>query len=235
MKLSDFLEDLKNGELRKINFGDNSEPGLTSYNYGQVIAYLNKAIYDIYIRFPVKIEEIIIQQSDHIQLYYLRPEFAETNTASNQPTKYLKDSPSSPFDSRIIKILNVYNEDGKEFDINDENSNFSVFTPEPDVIQIMQPSSLNAMSVIYKPEPKRIFADAEDFGNQEIQLPRFFEQALEYFIIAKVIASREYVDEQNEEMLYWQKYEKQLAYVVQQDLHMADNMTNIKLNYNGWV
>mgnify|MGYP001252142702 CR=1 FL=1 len=235
MLLGEFLEDLAVGELSKINFGDNTEEGLTEYNYKEIIKHINRGIYQIHTRFDINFAEFFLQQYSHIQFYRLTPEYAQTNTESSQPIKYIEDSPENPFDREIIKITGVFNELGEELPLNDDNAENGLFTPEIDLLQITAPSDENTLSFIYRPAPKKLLSDGDEYLSQKLDLPRIFLEALEYYILHKVVSSREYLDNANDSDKYLLMFERELARIINEDLYISDNTTNIKLTQNGWV
>jgi hypothetical protein len=237
MLLSDLFKTLTYGELSQLSFGGVEDSGIQEEDYPRIISHIQLGLTELYKRFPLRIEEIIIQQEDHIQTYYLEPQFAQTNTESTEPYKYIMDSEYQPFKNNVLKIERVFNEQGEELFTNDDAEYWSVHTPTYNSIQVPYPEKENAMSVEYRANhPKIIIGPTgEDTLNQEINISGSHLEALLYYVGARVYATNPSLAQAQDGMTYMGKFEASCQKIAELNLINKDNRSNQKLYMRGFV
>lgn len=233
MLLSDYLNDLSAGPLSGINLGNNDETGLTPYNRNKIVNYINTGLVDIYTRFPIKSREVIIRQYTAISMYHLSRKYAQTNTESDVPYKYIEDTTAAPFTDRVLKIDRVFSGDGCEHSINKDNDCNSVFTPSVDVLQIPFSEHPNITSVIYRAAPDRLEANCDT--EQEIELPMALINALTYYVVGKVYGEKQDQISMAKSSENLARYVESCRLVEQQGMTVSDNTDNLRLVRNDWV
>ena len=236
MKLSDFLDGLTTGELSQVYIGGKESYGIIAEDYPAITRFINSGLTALYTRFPLKLKEVSIQNYPHIHTYYLRKEFAVSNTESNQPIKYIVDSKYAPFIGDVLKIDQVFSEEGFERRLNDESAPYSVFTPEFDALVIPFNEDTNMTSVIYRANHEKIPTEESiDPDKISITLPPYLEAALHSYVVSRVFKSIGGESNLNEAMLHENQYELVCSRVETSSLLNADQFTNMKLENNGWV
>ena len=162
MILLDLFKDLTYGELAQLKIG-NLVPGeheseLDPTRYEQVLTWVNLGLKELYKRFFLSSKEIYIQQHVEISVYVLDSKYAQTNTDSPIPIedRYIMDTVDAPFQDDILKIEEVYDEDGNRLPLNDITEPTSVFTPSYRSIQIPEPNDENSLSVQYRASHPRV-------------------------------------------------------------------------------
>lgn len=233
MQLTDFIQELSDGELASVNLGHNEETGISGFNNPKLVTYINTGLIDLYTRFPLKIREVLIKQYTSIKLYRLHNDYAQTNTESDKPYKYIEDTEAEPFNDRILKIDRVYTGDGCELPINKDNDCNSVFTPSIDVLQIPYPEHPRVNAVIYRAAPIRLESKCDT--EQEIELPLALVHALKMYVTAKVYAEKQDQISAIKASNYLVQYEEACRLVERHGLTLSDNTDNLKLERNGWV
>lgn len=234
MKLSELFQMLSVGELSLIRVGNNGE-GIREQDYPKIIAQLNAGLTALHTRFPLLEKGVIIQQYEHISKYYLRVQYAEMNTESTEPYKYIKDTPFDRFSEDVIRVESVFSEVGCCLYLNDEPQCGSIMTPSFDCIQIVSPIETNALFVTYRANHPKIPLDTTDL-NTDIRIPASHEKALTYYI-----ASQLYSNSPNQETaakgIEWsQRYEAECKRIEDLDLNNAYiGQSNMKPEMRGWV
>lgn len=234
MLLKDLIDELNLSELNSANLGDNDAEGITPFNYEKVITYINSALTDIYTRYPLRIREVLLTQQSTRTLYKLDKAFAESNTSSTEPVKYLDDL-ADPFDNLLVKVEEVYNEIGLPVPLNDMTDNDSVFTPNLNTLQIPYPVQDARISVIYRSLHPRLEKTGVDVLNQEIDLPHSYAQVLINYVNYKQKSSFDGVEMQQQAALAFKVYENSLMLLESTGLIVQDNLTTTKLELRGWV
>jgi len=246
MLLSELFDQLTYGELSQLEYSGADNQGLLIEDHKRIIPHINLALTELYKRFPLRKEEVIIHCQDHIQTYYLTYKYAATNKQSDVKYKYIHDSIFQPFNDNVLKIERVFNEDGQELHLNETDpyiiqtetlqqsrKAWSVNTPTYNSIQIPYPMETNSLLVEYRADHEKIPKDNLYPDEIEIDIPSALLEAL-----LQYIASRAYTslggDSAQEGNNFMTKFEASVIKVEQLGLVNSDNTTNQKLEVNGW-
>lgn len=182
MNINDFIEQICLGELSNLYLGEQGQVELSAMRRRKIIAYVNQGLKTLCSRFQLVKKELIIRGQDHVSLYPLRKE--HSMSAGSSKLKFIDDRHCDPFNGGLIKILDVRNEIGLPFPINDINKNESLFTTTYDTLQIPHPVTGQGYFVIYQALHPVI--EFEDTGCQDFYLPPMLEEALVAFVAGKV-------------------------------------------------
>ena len=235
MKLKAIVEQLKYGELGRLNLGMNSKEGVSAYNYPEIISAINLGLIDLYARFDLKSRYTFIKQENHITIYELDKKYAETNTTSTETYKYIKDTVDNPFTGAILKIQDVFNESGVKYTLNDDTDTNSLYTPTITSIQVPVPNSNNTLCVTYIAGPEELELTGENVLEQEIYLPVLLTKCLVLFVASRIISNMPMLEAKSRSAEMYSKY---LASVMEAEsfgVRIGDNTKSTKLECNGWV
>jgi hypothetical protein len=205
MFLTEIFDQLTYGELGQINIGGATMGEIVSNNYPAMVSHLNAGLTRLHTRFDLKDGEVIIQQYETITDYVLRP--AYTISTGTAPIKYIVDTVEKPFPNDLIKIEQVFDEQGKEIPLNKPSESTSMFTPAYDTLQIPVPNDDLATSLIYRARHAQISADNMDPDTTEINIPHTHMEALVYFMASRVFSSRGTTEYGNESAMHFARYE----------------------------
>lgn len=239
MMLLDLMKDLTYGELAQFKIGEfipgefESAPDPTRYE--QLISAVNLGLKEIYKRFFLSSKEIYIQQYEQISTYILSSAYAQSNVASTEDPKYIMDTAALPFEDDILKIEEVYDEEGNKLPLNDITEDLSVFTPNYRSIQVPYPDNENTMSVQYRASHPRIVYTADiDPATVEILLPNSLHEALLYYVASRFAASLGH-DQGNEGQQYYQKFIASCKMVEELGLEVQGEPGDWRFDARGWV
>ena len=234
MLLCDIFDQLTYGELRNLELGGVDADGMDPINYTEVIPHINLALLELYKRFPLKTNELILRQHDQIQRYLLHSDYAVTNVESTQPIKYIHDSRFDPFTDDVLKIERIYNEDGEELYNDEFNEFWSIHIPAYNMVQIPWPEKENNLLVVYQASPAPVPFDITVPGEVEVHIPPPLLEPLLAYVGGRMQTSRggEAVQEGNN---YMAKFEASIQNVSNLNLLNKVNHRNNKLDCNGWV
>ena len=191
MKVIDLFRRLAFGELSNLAIAGEGEAlgTIVEAKHPQIIQYLNEGLLRLHSRFNLRQKDLLIEQVAHITNYHLRRQFAESSNDCSIPYPYIKDLPCEPFLEDVIRILEVHDQCGQR-PLNDLGRSNSVFTPQPDVLQVPNPQTGAPLAIVYQArhEPIRDFKIREDENllEQSINIPFFLEGALQAFIGSQV-------------------------------------------------
>jgi len=233
MRLSEIFEHLTSGELSQLALGVGDNGEIAPESYPKLISSVNLGLLELYKRFPVLEKQVIIQQYDAITQYQLLYKYAESNTESSEDPKYIVDTVLDPFLEDVLKIEQVYNELGEEIPLNNSEDDDSYFTPYVSTLQVPQPDSENATTILYRAAPEKILVAGLDPFEEEVAVPYQLLEALLFYVAARAhssIAAGSPAD-----VTYLTKFENACAQVERFGLSQVENNSNVKPEREGWV
>lgn len=231
MKLEQLFKNLSYGELSNLSIGNEGAGYISADDIPKLVMYTNQSLTALYTRFILNYRELVLKSYDHIAFYYLRPEFAQSNELPAHK-KYIIDSPMEPFTGDVIRVLQVFNEVGKELPLNDNEQYAAVYTPQYDCIQLTHPCNDDVFSVHYQATHPAL---KDDDLCQEIRIPFFLEEALQAHVAYKVFSHMNGQENSAKSQEHMQRYENICLEVMEKDLvHTSVSNTNIKSYKWGW-
>lgn len=236
MKLKELLSHLEQGELRQMALGGSDTSGFLERDLHKIVPHINLGLTAVHKRFLLRTKTVFVQQYDEISIYELNSKFAETNTASSEPVKYIKDSVFDPFiTDMVLKIEGVFDEDGRKYWLNNANEPMSLFTPSDRSIQVPFPDSENVMSVMYRADHPRIQVDVDDPLEQEIDISSTYLESLLLYIGSRYLKTQGTPEAAVAGANTTVEYEGSVRQVKQDGLDISEDTTNFKLDDNGWI
>ncbi|MGH1461236.1 MAG: hypothetical protein ACRBB6_04290 [Neptuniibacter sp.] len=236
MLLSELFDLLTYGELSQVSIGGKNSGGIAAADYAKVVSHVNMGLTALYTRFPLRYDEVMIEQQDHLQTYYLQPQFAETNTESTEPFKYIKDSVYFPFLNNVIQIVNVFSEMGEERPINKSDDVLSVYVPKFNAVTIPYAMEGNTFSVLYKGNHEKIIVDGSfDPETVAVEIPEPLVEPLLIYIAGRIVGNMGSTDNLNASAQYKSRFELALLEVENLGLINNQDLNTDRLLRNGWV
>lgn len=235
--LRDIFIDLSTGEFSNLKLGafalgdPESEPDPRTYL--QLIRHINLGMTDLYSRFLLRAEEMYIQLHEEIALYHLDYRYAVSNTASAEPTKYIIDTVASPWPDNLLKIEEVYDEEGNLLYLNDPDEELSIYTPRYNSIQVPWPNDWNSLAVQYRADhPQVAYSAGMDPDVTYLDLPNPLREALLFYIAARVFAG--ITSDKPEANDYYRKYVARCEQVDTQGLYITTDQDNSRFTEGGY-
>lgn len=235
MKLSDVYHQLSLSELKNLAVGNAEDGGIYPNHSDEVNVYLNEALDLLHTRFNLRNKEIIVQQVEGMTLYKLRPEHAATNPTPGYE-KFIQDTVDFPFDGDLLRVEEVFGENGDPISLNDPHDPFSVFTPAYDVLQIPLTNPDNAVSVIYRAKHP-VIETSETVMPEDVELfiSPLLLPALKYYVAYKAHAAINTQDARQNSLQMLQLYESACQFVEHSGGVNKEDYSFAKLEEFGWV
>ncbi|MCP4487721.1 MAG: hypothetical protein GY820_10455 [Gammaproteobacteria bacterium] len=155
MLVSEAVDNLANTELKQLKVGEESSI---------VMGYINEAVLELHKRFNIWQEEAIITHPDDSTLSYTLEE-ADANVAIDLS------------DHIVLIIDKIYDPDGQEMTINDEDDEAGTSTPKYNKIEFMVAEALSEYRVIYRASPIAL-TDVWD----TIDIPPALHEAMYFYV-----------------------------------------------------
>jgi len=233
MKLSTVLSHLATGEYSHLYTCDDTDQTIMKSEYPRVIPLINMALIELYKRFDVKTGELIIDLYEHITEYHLIPEFAQSNTQSNQIIKYINDSGTTPYSGDLLSVKQVFNEYGDELPLGYLNDPSSLIMLDYNIIQHPYPRTGQAISVMYRANPPSIPVTANaDF---DINLSEIFLPALVLYVGSRVLTTRSNPDDVNQGAMLYNRFVQDILLIQNQGLSHTTTDARTQFTEQGWA
>jgi len=184
MKIVELFRRLAFGELSNLAIA-NPDGTLVEEKHPQIVQYTNEGLLRLYSRFVLKENTILVEQYEHIVNYYLKPKFAES-AGADIAYPYIKDMPDEPFKGDVVRILSVTDESGQAKILNDKDNTLSLYTPQPDCLQVPNPIEGRPLAVTYQARHWLLDDRIGYILEQEIDIPFFLEGALQNYVAYRV-------------------------------------------------
>lgn len=189
MNIQELFRRLSYGPLSNLSMSGEGTGAILDDAKPKLISYANEGLLRLHSRFLLRESTLAIQVINSLTYYYMLKRFARSEITDppcpNTPYSYILDSTDEPFQDDLLKILKVTGIDGKEFTLNDNEDRLSLFTPQPNLLQIpiILPDEL--LSIQYQARhPTLDYADE----TQEMDLPFALEGALVAFVAGEVFS-----------------------------------------------
>jgi hypothetical protein len=242
MKLIDLFTDLTYGELWNLFLGGynpaspESEPD--PIKYAQLLASVNSGLTQLYSEFFLRSEEHYILCREQTTTYKLHSDYAQTNLASpiDIADRYIQDTADNKFYDNVLKIEEVFDEDGVKLPMNDETEDLSVYTPAYNTVQVPYPEDNMTISVQFRAtHPRIVYTDIATFdpSTVEIELPNSLKNCLEYYIASKLLrpmGGERVVEADN----YYQLFKDSIRVIKEEGLEVQGETLGSKFEDRGW-
>jgi hypothetical protein len=192
MKLSEFFLTLSAGNLSNLALAQTDDvSGIDPLKHRSLVAYTNDALTRLYGRFLLREGTLMIEEVEGRTTYPLQSKYAMSNfSADAGHAFFIQDQWGQPFVDDLIKVLSVTDSFGRDLPLNDPDDISSVFTPQPDVLQVPHPWEGIVLGVGYQAKhPKLVYVDGALDLNQEISLPESLSAALSSYVAHKVYSN----------------------------------------------
>lgn len=233
MTLDDVFTSLANGILSNLAVGGDNSGVIPSQHYGKVCSAVNGSLLALYGRFLLHEREVAILAHDGILTYPLKRIHAVTDTTPGV-LKFIVDTAEDPFTEDVIKILTIFDEDGGEMGLNNEEDPDTLYSPTPTTLQIMQPVTGDVYFVNYQAKHPKL---TPSNLSQEILLPEILMAALEAHVAYQIMSPMNGQEHAAKASEHLSRYEMLCAEVVDKDLvgTSLGNDTSYKFELRGFA
>ena len=236
--LKQLFKNLAFSELANISIGDATTGAIDPNNYERLTTGVRLGLTALHQRFLIRAESVVIRNYPQIGRYYLATKYARSNTESLELIKYIEDTGIRPFTDNVLKIDQVFDEVGREFELNVTTASDPIFTPEYNCIA-MTPVVGNALwTVVYRADHTPFTVDADtDLSTIELAIPPQYVEPLQAYTASRVLGGMGHssLEGRSDGDALMLRYEALCSRMETQNLDIDDNDTHTRLEDNGWV
>jgi len=234
MQVSELFTRLSYGVFSNLSIGMDGNGSIQEDKKPKIIGYLNEALMKLHSRFVLKQSELVLIQDISLRLYRLTADNAVSNP---NPTPgqvlFIQDTELEPFQDDLIKVMSVYDACGDLLALNDQEHPCSLFTPQPNVLQIPNPLPAAPLSIIYQARHKPI---AVDDPTAQIDIPATLEVALISYIAYLTYSHMNGQEHAVKAAEHMAMFEANCVEAVGRDLVNGSlSQTNTRFEMRGWV
>lgn len=235
MKIMELFRQLSYGELSNLSISDSGSGLIVVDRQPQLVHYANDGLLSLHARFMLSEKDLLVEQVEHITNYHLVRKFTES-AGSDVEWPYIKDLPEEPFEEDLIRILSVHRADGYKFPLNDSDDYNSLFTPQPNILQVPTPRDGEPLSIVYQAGHYKLDDRPGHILDQEIYLPIYLENALQLYVAHKVFSHMNGQENMIKSQEYLMAYEADCLGIEQRDLvNQTFHTSHRKLEQRGFV
>lgn len=249
MTLKEIFDQLTFGELSQLNLGGAELGEIDGNNYSRIIPHINLAMTALYKRFNLKEDRVRLYPFTSKYLYEVNSKYKALSVFDTSIDNYLVKPDGLEFTNNILKIERVTNDLDIDYNLNDSNDRYSLYTPTMTSIRIPMDiiDRSNAISteyltdyfeVVYRAKHDVIGENIDfiDVETVEIDLPDAYLELLLLFVAARIMTPMgagqfEGLGGNN----YMAKYEMAAQQVEQYNLKIDQNSRNTRLYEKGWA
>ena len=235
MKVSELFRKLSFGELSNLSLANSGDGTIALDKHPKLIGYVNDGLMSLYSRFVLRENDVLLRLVVPRRNYELNSRYSLINpTPTPGDDLYIDDSVERPFQNDVLKITAVYDGAGQLLPLNDPDSAYSMFTPQPAVLQVPKPATGAILAVVYQASPLPI-PDDDDLTT-EIMLPPVLDKALQSYVAAMVFSHMGGQENTAKGAEHLAIYEAVCSQVEQGDLvNNSMSSTNTRFAKGGWI
>ncbi len=225
---STYMDELANGQLVNLSMSDTGHIRLA--DQPRVINCMNMALLRLFTLLKLRENETTIICHTHITDYKLDSKYSIMHGDPAIPYRYIFD-PFHKFSNDVIKVISVFDDEGRDRPLNNYRNPFAVFTPNPTTIQIPVVVQDEPITVRYQAtHPKLVNGNSIiSLGATNLDLP--FSCLVSYFIFMG-IGSPEAIQQAG---LYAQEATKLIEEMKLQGHYIDDGYDESRdFYYKGW-
>lgn len=225
MTLQDIFDQLAYGELAQLFISEQADgtTGIKEQDYPRVFASVLLGLTSLHRRFLLRKSTLKIALVSGKASYFIKPDFAKSNTKSKELVKYIDDL-DSPFTDNLLKIESIKKPDGTDIPLNVRNDPNSIVTPTYNSFVIPDTLTETYLIVNYRADhptlDKNLAAAAPMVV--AIELPPAYLEALLFFVASRIHRPTGLVAEVNQGVEYASRYEAACAELDALNLQIDD-------------
>jgi hypothetical protein len=184
--LKDVFSLLATGEFSNIALKKDKYDDLDEAEYGKVLGHINLALVEIYKRFPIKEEEVILHATPTQELYYLRPKHTAIESRLGSG-RYIEVPEGHDGFINIIELKEIYDSVQSRMVLNNRFLVPYIRQMSEDTLKITGLIAEENFSILYQAHPSPIILDDNfDLENYILNVPKTIIEALLYYVAARV-------------------------------------------------
>ena len=200
MTVREVMDLARNGELKQVAAGQDD---------GTVLGFINLGLIELYKRFPLKVEELLIELQDEVEIYDLPADCMYVIAAYGEVDEQSTD---------IVNILPV----------NEEDNPLSVNTIAWNKVQVPLSAAGSYVSIVYAAGPELIVEDGADaYLDAEVPLPMQMIEALLHYMGYRAHGSVNGAI-QTETQSHYNRFEASCQRIEATGLLTSDDMSTLK-------
>lgn len=231
MNLTELYSKLSYGPLSNLSMGETTPGDITAAKKPQIILHLNDAMKKLHERFVLREKAFTIRTIEGRLDYILQAIYSTTGHTGSNPI-YILDTAQDPFVEDIVCLLEAWDSTGRKLPLNDSSRDYSLFTPQADILQIPNQSPGAEVSVSYQAYPTPIVLGS----TTKFQIPVALEAALVSYIAGEVYSNLGSDNAGAKAAEHYAKYENICKALEDKNTLATSNVSSTsRFDLNGWV
>lgn len=231
MELEELFRQLSVSEFSNIPLGEKGAGTIRESDRDAIVVHINDALLVLHTRFRLREKVLVIEQIEGRTLYPISYDYAQSNPQGSSP-QFIVDSVEQPYEDDYIRPLSATDSENQRYAINKSWSELSIFTPEPNVIQIPEPEAGKTMAIVYQAGPPKVVEDT----NELVDVPTALVPALRHYVAYLVHSNMNSQQNLALGQVHLSRYEEHCMRLENESFFNTDFIaTNQNFKNNGWV
>jgi len=235
IKVEDLFRRLSYGPLSNLSLAKEGAGEIKEESQGKIVDYINDGLLRLYSRFLLKEAQLILQTIEGLTRYELAPKYGQAAHLADEDLDtpvYILDA-LEPFQSDLIKVLEVFDTEGRRVHLNNAEEPSSVFTPRPSLLQVPYSVNVMALSLIYQAKHVKLEYDEPE---AEILLPDCLHSALLAYVASEVFSHMNGPENSAKGQEHLAKFDRLCNEALENDLvSTSTSTTNSNFEKRGWI
>lgn len=244
IKMQEVVDLLTDCELGNLVYVDPDSKEINMTKLPALVRSINLIVLDLHKRFSLKIGTIVIDTIPGQTRYYLRNTY-QMNNGKPKPDliQYIREGNDKLNPRSILKVEQVFHNDGRELLLNKQGEQFGVMTPAIDILEVnpyaLSETVMTSLTVNYRMAPKKEVVCPDNLDNWyclDVDIPYTHLQALIWGVASRSHSSIGFADNTTSEFNnYTIKYENECGALDVLNLRVDQQGENDQFARNGWA
>jgi len=239
LPLKDIFSLLASGEFSNMAIAKDAQGNIDEAEYGKIINHINLALIELYKRFKLLEEELVLCADPAVLTYRLRPEYMAA-PGSTTLARYIEQPADSDGTINIIEIKDVFDEDNQRIQLNNRYFLPAIKQKSVDTLKITGLIAPQKFSVVYQAYPSLIkLTNSFDLNLYQLAIPPTIVEPLLFYVASRVykpIGANNSTANADKSASYEQKYELACQKLTLFGLETDDNDQDMdRFTNQGWV
>lgn len=234
MKLSDILKLVLYKNVLNTCYVNKDTKQFNVDKLPAIITFLNEGLLKLYSKFTLKTDSIFLEPQESRTKYPITKEHIIPDWGQSDYDHYLWKGYKEDFPNNLIKILDVYSEQGVKMPVNDTESYWSMYTPMYNVLEIPKRITDIQISIIYQASPDKIVYSTDN--DPEIEIPDLLVEPLVAYTNYLIFASIGSQGAMQQAQLFMRQYQTAIDELVESDaINPVYSTQSNKFYKRGWI
>lgn len=245
MDIREFLQHLSRGVLSNMALSNNGDGTIRDRDLHRVVAAINSGLMVLHTIFTLRKNSVTLLMSEGKTIYEVMPEFSIAGSGMPMDQAiaagmHILDTAEQPFTGDVLRFLEARGLHGARLPINDMDRADSIYTTQPNIIQVPYPEHVVVLYLTYQAShPPIKVTQIPDTTQYEVEgfleIPSVLWEALEQYVGYKIYDVLNTADSVRRSQMLEVAFNESCQRLIDRDiLSYSESHTSERFELNGW-